>query len=222
MLLPAGPASPGRDILVFDIDSQTLQASQERLLPLVRDGEAGSDSARAAVDEFCALLYERTAEVCGLRPPAAGRGDLIVHGPGQPSTAFNFDTGAFMGLHIDNHQDLPLDERERARTLCAVNLGFTERYLHFVNLPVSELLELLAERGVAAPSRAEQLKDLFLARFPDYPVIRLALLPGHAYICNTQNTIHDGATPEGDLPDVSFLTMNEFRPVGDRATPVPR
>lgn len=222
MLLRSGPVSPGRDILVFDIGSRSLQATQGRLLPLVRDGGAGSASVRAAVDEFCALLSERTAEVCGLRPPVDGRGDLVVHGPGQPSTAFNFDTGAFMGLHIDNHQDLPLDERDRARTLCAVNLGFTERYLHFVNLSVSALLEMLAEHGVAAPSRAEQLKDLFLNRFPDYPVIRLVLLPGHAYLCNTQNTIHDGATPEGDLPDVSFLTMNEFRPVRDGAMAAPR
>ncbi len=214
-LLATGPASVRTDLIVFDIGSGVLEESHARLLPLASETEADSVSVRDAVQGFRTLLINRVAEVCGLRAPAAGRGDVVVHGPGQLSTAFNYDAGVFMGLHIDNHQRLPLDERDRANTLCAANVGFGERYLHFVNLPASGLLAMLAERGISAPNTAEALKDAFLARFPDYPVIRLTLLPGHAYLCNTQNTIHDGATPEGDLPDVSFLTMNRLEPVGE-------
>jgi hypothetical protein len=82
------------------------------------------------------------------------------------------------------------------------------------------MVEMLEESGHAVSGEsANDLRDAFFAAFPDYPVLRVRLQPGQAYLCNTQNTVHDGATNDEGLPDLSFLTLNEL-PVRTVVTPV--
>lgn len=212
-LVAAGPASPQRSILVFDLGTDVVEHAHEHVLPLVSRDPEGDDPARAAaVSELRTRVLTDMGEHCGLRAPADGRADVVVDRPGQRSTAFDHDNGWRMGLHIDDHQKLPLSDRDQARILCAANLGFAERHLQLVARPVADLLARLAGHGVAAPATAEALKDAYLAAFPDEPVHRITLPPGHGYLCNTQNTIHDGATNDEGLPDVSFLAMGELEP----------
>jgi hypothetical protein len=48
--------------------------------------------------------------------------------------------------------------------------------------------------GVCPSMRPTPLIHAFLHKFPEYPVVRLAVLPGEAYIAPTENMIHDGTT----------------------------
>lgn len=225
IVLGAGEQALSTTLSILDLGDELLRESHETLLPLLASASTvGGDPSRAdepqqvaeqqayvsALRTFQSSVSRALYERYGIIPETTGAADLVVHQPDQLSTAFNPGINAFMGLHIDSHQRLPFGDRTGAMTLCSVNVGFAERYLNFVNLPVRSLLEVLAERGVPAPESASDLKDAFFAEFPDYPVLRLTIRPGQAYLCNTQNTIHDGATNHAQRPDVSFLTLHRL------------
>jgi hypothetical protein len=205
MVCSTQPADLSASVFVFDIGAELLGRLQKRLLPLITvpDGDRAATlrRARKAVLE---LIHDRHE----VRAEYPGAVDLVVNRPGQLSTAFDPRSGRFIGLHIDSHQALSLRDRERGMTLLAVNVGFAERYLHFVNLPVTELVDLVLACGEPLPQSAPALKDAFFRNCPDYPVVRIALPPGHGYLCNTQDTIHDGASNDQGLPDVCLLTLN--------------
>jgi len=207
-LVATDPAPCARSVSVLDLGEETLELGRRTLLPLL-DPDAGatvdrSGSLRAFQSAVLSQLYDRH----GLVPETVGAADLVVQRPGQVSTAFNKGTGRYMGLHIDSHQRLALGERGGAMTLCAVNLGRGARHLHYVPRSVAGIADDLAARGEGIPASALALKDAFFAARPDEPVLRLTLAPGQAYLCVTQNTIHDGAT--GTHADVAFLTMSRF------------
>ncbi|HEX3961177.1 MAG TPA: hypothetical protein VHZ03_31920 [Trebonia sp.] len=215
-LLGEGPRPPAESLSLLDLGEGLLADAHRALLPFlagdgtrpgaVLAGASLADALRAFQSAVTQVLFDRY----GLVAETTGAADMIVHQSDQASTAFNPAAGEFVGLHIDTHQRLPFGERAGAMTLCSVNVGFADRYLDFVNLPVSSLVRLLAERGVPAPRSSAELKEAFFARFADYPVLRLVLRPGQAYLCVTQNTIHDGATNHAGMPDVSFLTLHRL------------
>lgn len=207
-LVTTDPTPCARSVSVLDLGQDTLDFGRRTLLPLL-DPDAGaavdrSGALRTFQSAVLGLLYERH----GLLPETVGAADLVVQRPGLASTAFNKGTGHYMGLHIDSHQRLALGERGGAMTLCAVNLGRAERHLHYVPRSVAGIADALAADGQELPASALALKDRFFAAHPDEPVLRLTLAPGQAYLCVTQNTIHDGAT--GAHTDVAFLTMSRF------------
>ncbi|RKS68160.1 hypothetical protein BZB76_6408 [Actinomadura pelletieri DSM 43383] len=208
VLFPGEPVSLASSVSVTDFGEDMVKEAHERLLPGVGAGTDTGHDQQAALRDFqekiLGLLYERQ----GLVPESLGAVDVVVHRPDQLSTGFNEGLNGYMGLHIDSHQRLPFAQCAGAMTLCSVNVGFTDRYLNFVNLPVRNLLAMLAERGEPVPESSIALKDTFFRLFPEYPVLRVRLAPGQAYLCNTQNTIHDGATNDQGLPDVSLLTIN--------------
>jgi hypothetical protein len=71
----------------------------------------------------------------------------------------------------------------------SINIGREDRYFLFINLSIQDLIELLEPD----PSRtADELVLQFFASYPDYPVVRIRLRPGEAYIAPTENIIHDG------------------------------
>lgn len=228
-VIPRGdwrPLRPSEEPMVCAVAPERLSASvsvvdfgdglvtRARALLGAVDGRVAVPAGAAVGRDLAAVhtaVLEHLAARHGVEPLALGAVDLVVNQPHLPSTAFHEQAQAFLGLHLDSHENLPLERRDEAMTLCAVNVGFTDRYLNFVNLPVRQLSQMLAERAVPGPETAPRLKDLFFATFPDYPVLRLRIPPGQAYLCNTQNVIHDGATNDAGLPDVALLTMNRLR-----------
>ena len=198
-------------VSLLDLGPDQLQESHRTRLPLLAAGPgAAQDVYVEALRTYQSHVSQALHDRYGIVPETTGAADLVVHRPGQPSTAYNPGIKAFMGLHIDSHQQLPFADRAGAMTLCAVNVGVADRYLNFVNLPVRDLVEVLAAHGVTQPESASALKNAFFARFPEYPVLRLTLRPGQAYLCNTQNTIHDGATNQDGRPDISFLSLHRM------------
>lgn len=140
--------------------------------------------------------------------------DVAIHPPNSLSTAFNFDENTQIGLHIDNHDQLPLKERSNAFQLLSINLGQSERYLNFINLSVAKILETL---GLNINPETEKkfrsikiLKNLFLTNFPSYPIVRLKIKPNQGYLAVTQNFIHDGSTNNQGNPDITFFIGGFF------------
>jgi len=210
-LFGGGFQAPAQSLSLLDLGQDLLAESHHTLLPFLASGGARPGPSLAeALRSFQSKVTRSLRERYGVTAETTGAADMIVHQPDQASTAFNPGAGEFLGLHIDTHQRLPFGERTGAMTLCSVNVGFADRYLDFVNLPVSSLLRHLAGRGIAEPESSSALKDAFFTEFPDYPVLRLVLRPGQAYLCVTQNTIHDGATNHDGVPDVSFLTLHRL------------
>ncbi|QFG24616.1 hypothetical protein [Actinomadura sp. WMMB 499] len=209
-LRPAVPhvGAPHERLTVFDIGAATLAACRAEVLPpLAGDGpDALAGAVRTSRDRVLEVLTRRTGFVCDRVRTA----DAVVHAPGRPSTAFNYDEGVYMGLHIDNQQALPLDERDRSFLLASVNIGFRERYLQFVNLRVRDLMAMVEKSGREVPKTARALKNAFFDACPDYPVLRVTLRPGQAYLVNTQDVLHDGATNDQGMPDVSLLMSNDL------------
>ncbi|MDI9885811.1 hypothetical protein QMZ92_15835 [Streptomyces sp. HNM0645] len=217
MLDPA-PATPlNRMLTVLDLDADSLKACRDELLPMLaaaRDGNADEQAAQrgAVLGRVRERVLDAVGRRVGARSTRQGASDSVVHRHGLVSTAYNYEQRTFMGLHLDNHEDFPLTERHRSLLLTVANLGFTDRYVHFVNLRTTDLMLMLAAAGHTVPKTGHALKNAFFAAFPAHPVLRVRLSPGQAYLVNTQDVLHDGATNTEGLPDVSFLTANRLTP----------
>lgn len=137
-------------------------------------------------------------------------GDLVLNPPNVPSTAFDYDRGFCIGMHIDDHQKLPFDNRTAGFQLLNINLGLAERYLCFVNYSFLQLLEKVRSKTNVPIHTARELKNLFFTYFPEEPIYRITLKPRDAYIAVTQNFIHDGNTNLENKLDISFLVGGRF------------
>jgi hypothetical protein len=147
-------------------------------------------------------------------------GDMLALGYGRNPVGFHTVTydgvgECFIGLHIDDLDAMPLARRMESTSRLCVNLGAGTRYLLFVNLGVSSLVARLAESepGVDFGAlRSTPLIHAFMQRFPNYPVVRLAVHPGEAYIAPTENMIHDGSTAGMTARDDQVTVRGGFDP----------
>lgn len=137
-------------------------------------------------------------------------GDLVLNPPGIPSTAFNYDKGICVGMHIDDHQKLDFNKRESGFQLLNINLGEATRYICFVNYSFRDIFKKVREKTDEHIQSAKALKDLFFHFFPNTPLYRISILPKEAYIAVTQNFIHDGNTNNDGKLDISLLLGGEF------------
>lgn len=153
------------------------------------------------------------------------RGELLVHGiathpPDLPTTTQG-ESGRFIGLHVDNWDGLPLRKRENARLRVCANVGLSNRYFLFVNLTLVTMWQVLTHFGHLGKCISPQvLGRAFLRAYPAYPVIRVLLKPGEAYIAPTDNVCHDGSTLGSTSPDVTFTARGyfpcQFEPIAGR------
>lgn len=154
----------------------------------------------------------------GLRVVSLRSCDVQITPPGKTSTAYNHRSAHYIGMHIDNHDRLPLAGRRDAFQLLAINLGESDRYLQFVNLGIGDLLARVGTDESVADERYQQevwrLKGDFFRTNPDYPVIRVTLPPDYGYVAVTQYLIHDGATNTQGHVDVALLLAGHFERVG--------
>jgi hypothetical protein len=207
---PTAPASPSK-LYVFDFPPRLCSLFWERYIERVVS--AGSDSARkATLEEFRQALLEAFGQVPGLKVCAVRTFDVMFAAPGSPSTAFDPRSRMFVGLHLDDHENLGFEDRGRGFQLLSINLGQAERYFQFINHDAASLLRLVG--GLPAlPAEARSAASLVqcvFRMFPDCPVLRLTLRPGQGYLAVTQDLIHDGATNDRGRPDVSCLLAGRF------------
>jgi hypothetical protein len=139
------------------------------------------------------------------------RGGFSIKEPGMKTVSINPQGGRFVGLHVDNWFRSPLGCRAQSPVRICANFGSCDRFFLFVNVAVDDIYS--AETGdgsrlewrsqVANLKSATTLGRKFLRVFDDYPITRIRVKPGEAYIGPTENIIHDGSTERANNLDVS-------------------
>jgi hypothetical protein len=125
----------------------------------------------------------------------------IVHGatwvaPGLDTITMNSEDGKLIGLHLDSWDGVSFADRDRSRTRLCVNMGPDVR--SFLYAPIVSM-----RGGIGCPSVGDLIPG-FLSAFPDFPIIRLNLLPGMGYFADTDNLIHDGSSALAQRPSMHF------------------
>jgi len=129
-----------------------------------------------------------------------------------------------VGLHIDHWDGLPLRHRYRARNRICINLSREPRYSLFFNLPMMEMFRSAGLRDpddIYSDFRGLYLGQRFMTICPDYPVVRLRIDPGEAYVLPTDNLIHDASTTGNRFTDITLTYLGLFVPDGLRSTARP-
>ena len=157
-----------------------------------------------------------------LRPMYEKLDDLEVHNiafkpAGLLTSTYDDRRKCYIGLHLDSWEQKPFGETHLARTRICINLGSEPRYFLFYNLSLEKMFEAL---GISL----DELRELyprnslgqsvgyeFMKRHSSYPVTRLKILPGEAYLAPTENIFHDGSTIDQSTIDVSLTIRGFFR-----------
>lgn len=116
---------------------------------------------------------------------------------------------SFVGLHIDCWNKLRPEVSNQGRNRICINLGIEERYLLFVNLTLPGIIQAL-EADISNYTKPTEIGQDFMRNFPDYPVIKLPLLPGQAYIALTDTIIHDVTTINKTQEDRILAWLGHF------------
>lgn len=139
---------------------------------------------------------------------------IRANAPGLITVTQNKDRSCQIGLHLDSWYRAPLSQRQLSPNRICINLGPEDRYLLFINLALQQMSDAIHASGVTeAPLPVHELDLLgpFLHRFPSYPVTRLSIKPGEAYIAPTENMIHDGSTLNRVTTDVQLTILGNFQ-----------
>ncbi|MBW4621421.1 MAG: hypothetical protein KME17_18935 [Cyanosarcina radialis HA8281-LM2] len=118
-----------------------------------------------------------------------------------------------IGMHLDSHDLFPLRRRHRSRNRICLNLGREDRFFLFINLPLMEIfkaLNLSDPEDIFQHYRGLNLGYEFMKLYPSYPVIKLKVAPGEAYIAPTDNLIHDGCSVGQQSADINLTFLGYF------------
>jgi hypothetical protein len=211
----ASPLSDG--VTAFHLGTDLVSALRRELPSLLDPVSATTDFRSQRLSSFGREVVARLTEA-GIETLEFRVCNVAVNKPGVRSTGQDFATNAKVGLHIDNHDKLPLSQRKMAVQLLALNCGSSQRHFNFLDLPVEELARRtgthLDHPSEDLSQASLRLKDQFLMENPDYPITSVCLPPGYAYIATPQNIIHDGAASNGNVADVAFLMLGRYRLAG--------
>ncbi|WP_310430032.1 hypothetical protein [Chamaesiphon sp. VAR_48_metabat_135_sub] len=117
------------------------------------------------------------------------------------------------GLHVDSWEKAPLRRRHLSKNRLCINIGRENRYFLFIDLSLMKMLELLqlsTAIDISRYYRGAGLSEKFMETFPDYPVTKLALNPGEAYMAPTENIIHDSSSLDKQELDFSLTFLGKF------------
>lgn len=204
---------PGGHIAVFRVPDAVLEpfaplrelCREERdLHRLVAAGEGVAG--RAA-------LIEATRYALTLAHPQHPEIDApAVHAkipPGAPTMTTGRDR-RLTGLHVDSWYRRELDGRAGSPNRISINLGSRDRHFLCVNLPLRALAESAPEAYEGVKAISFTMPRDFLRDNPDYPVLKLTIAPGQAYIAPTENIIHDGYAEQAGEIDLQFTCRGYF------------
>lgn len=166
---------------------------------------------KAAVQE--AATYAATFLYPGT---VLGSADVFFNLPNLPTTS-NYKDPILLGIHTDTVCNVPIHYRAFSPARLCLNMGLENRYLLFVNLSLNRVDALLHEHGISyeeerhAPA-LQAFRMAFMAHASDYPVLKLRIKPGEAYIAPLDNIIHDGCSAGQDTFDILFMAQGHFHP----------
>jgi hypothetical protein len=132
----------------------------------------------------------------------APQGGILPRPPGLQTVSVDIDTHAFLGLHVDNCYNFALDRREYSPNRACVNLGSEDRFFLFMNISLGQMCKLMSDDLSG--------EKMFMAKFSSYPVIRVRIRPGEAYIAPTENIVHDGSSIDMNTIDITLSLRGRF------------
>ncbi len=158
-----------------------------------------------------------------LTTPEFAVNGISIQPPGLKTVTYNSSTKCYIGLHLDSWDHMPLEKRHLSTNRICVNLGSEDRFLLFINLTLKGIYRLIVvdsqvrERRnfinnkddfYSLPNMSKISPNVlikeFMKSYLSYPVIKVKIAPGEAYIAPTENMIHDGCTDNKKLFDMTF------------------
>ncbi|TVQ47322.1 MAG: hypothetical protein EA365_03675 [Gloeocapsa sp. DLM2.Bin57] len=130
---------------------------------------------------------------------------IYLNPPGLATVTWDQQANKYIGLHFDSWDRLPIEERHLSSNRICLNLGKEDRYLLFINLSALAIWSLIQIKTI------NSLKNAFLQAYPDYPVIKVRIAPGEAYIAPTENIIHDGCSLDRYSCDLHLTIRGHLR-----------
>jgi hypothetical protein len=190
-LWPAAPPATYRGVgLVQLLSPQLLRLYQGRADIFARGADA-----ETLQHPLVALLLDIIARA-GLIAAYVLSARLGHDEPGRITMTKAVDQDARIGLHFDRWDRCPIEELGGSTNRVSINLGPTDRYFIFLNHTARGMLAILQNVGVAVERDVGAIGKRFMSTFPDYPVARVRLRPGDAYIAPTENILHDASSAE--------------------------
>lgn len=139
---------------------------------------------------------------------------FMNHHANRRSTTVESRSGHVVGLHIDNFDAVPVEERDNVGTRLCVNLGPGPRYFWVMNVSLREIVKAVSDfKDIPEAYYSERpttIAKWFLERHPDYGVIRMRMDPGTCYLAPTQQYVHDGSTAWSVHEDNIFFIRGRF------------
>ena len=231
----------GRTVQVFEIPQEIVLTGRKAAEVSIAAGtaERRSRGAWQVRGQALASLAEHmdrwmANEVCADFRHGCDYGPFIrINPPGRTSTTGYLGDG-WDGLHVDNWGgSVWLQQRRTYQgSRFVLNLGTETRYFIYVNLKLTAMLRLLEGRVPEAISSLlgeprfaaiGLTASAFLEHFSDYPMLKIALPPGHGYVANTSELAHDGFIPGLTGDDLALLIPHKVNSiVGSQASLVVR
>jgi hypothetical protein len=191
-----------------------FDALRERLRGCASVGELRAWLRRHPCSAGCAAMLEFAGTYLRSEQPVLEGAGITCKSTGLP-TATTDDTGAHVGLHVDNWYRAKLGERASAPNRISINLGVKARFLLYINLSLATISALAAEQfasGAQVCDTQNGLRQVFMSRCASYPVVRVRLDPGEGYIAPTENMIHDACTGRSGALDLQCCVRGQFWP----------
>jgi hypothetical protein len=136
---------------------------------------------------------------------------IIVNKTGLISARQSHEYDLYTGLDIERRLLTDINTTTLSLSKALINLGDEVSYFLFINLSLRQMTEMLECQQYFLQTDTTSISDAalvrrFLSAFPDYPVIRLAIMPREGILIPVEHVIHDRSTLEKDELEV-ILTI---------------
>lgn len=187
--------------------------TEEQLSPVI-----GNEDCSAGADAIIDYLRQRF-QCSDFDEHGALHGRIYARSPSRQTISLDPDTRALVGLHVDSwyRHEFGIDRRMFAPNRVCINLGSDDRFFLFLNIPIGQMHEIVRDTNADSahgydPSSVGPscVARAFMRLFPAYPVVRVRIRPGEAYVAPTENIAHDGSSVGTDATDVTLSVRGRF------------
>jgi hypothetical protein len=129
--------------------------------------------------------------------------ETLFNLPDLRSLRFDRDLGTNAGLGLDEVFGTS-DGPESHKVVAGVNFGDEPRYLYYINLSTSHLMEMLPSTVDNEGLSGNELARAFMTEFPSYPVSRVTLEPRSGYLALEGSFIQDESMSSMSGPGIKL------------------
>ncbi|MBZ9763348.1 hypothetical protein LB553_21030 [Mesorhizobium sp. CA8] len=164
-------------------------------------------------DQFVNTLLDKLDRVIQFRNRPSFHG-FASDPVGLHTVSYDESIGKYVGLHVDTWDGTPSGQRKDAKLRVCINIGEYSRFFIFLNRSVVGMYRAsFGSEGDPNSLTPNEIGKAFLSRFPSYPIVRLEVHPGCAYVAPTENILHDGCTLDVPRPvyHTAFRGLLDYR-----------